>query len=542
MRNLENKNVRNGALVAMDYQTGELVAYVGSAKYYATNATKKFQPQYDVVGHGFRQPGSAFKPFNYAAAIDDRKLTAGSMLMDSATDFGGGYTPGDADHLERGPVRVRNALQFSLNIPSVKTTAINGVEHVFDKAKDFGMTFQTETSKAGLALGLGVQEVRPVDLVTAYSTLANEGRDIGHTTILKVQDTAGNDVLPPYSPPKGTAAVSPQSAFIVTDILAGNTNPNVNPYWGRFAINSPDGRRPATLKTGTNNDAKDLNAYGYIAPPTEKGRADGAYALTVGVWNGNSDNTPGLDRRPTRLLHRCLDLRVGRLPPGGEPPVAGHQVRASRRSRAGIDRPVDRTPVQRQRLDQGVVHRRDRASGHGPRRHVRHRGRPHRQRRDRTRRVDARQRGLDQTRRERAGHARRTGQHEDLVFLQRGLQALRLVVGRARRGPRLRSTDPIAHVLPAADTGREWGDPVDRTHADAFWFVRAGDPVRDTGPVGLAIGHAAAIRYADPIGDPDSDTGAHTDADARAHAHPNAHAHADPDTDPVPTPTPTPTP
>ena len=214
------------------------------------------------------------------------------MLMDSATDFGGKYTPSDADNLERGPVRVRNALQFSLNIPSVKATAVNGVDHVFEKAKDFGMQFQSETSEAELALGLGVQEVRPVDLVNAYSTLANGGRNIGHTTILTVQDADGKDVLPPYEPPKGEQAVSEQAAWIVTNILAGNTNPNVNPYWGKFAIEGPDGRRPATLKTGTNNDAKDLNAYGYIAPPTEEGRADGAYALAVGVWNGNSDNTP----------------------------------------------------------------------------------------------------------------------------------------------------------------------------------------------------------------------------------------------------------
>ena len=176
-----------------DYQTGELVAYVGSANYYATSTKPEFQPQFDVVGKGFRQPGSAFKPFNYATGIDDHTITAGTMLMDVGTDFGGGYTPNDADHLERGPVRVRNALQFSLNIPSVKTMAINGPDHVFAKAKDFGMNFQGDTHGAGLALALGVQEVRPVDLVTAYGTLANGGKEIGHTTILTVKDSDGND-------------------------------------------------------------------------------------------------------------------------------------------------------------------------------------------------------------------------------------------------------------------------------------------------------------------------------------------------------------
>ncbi len=78
------------------------------------------------------------------------------MLMDVGTDFGGGYTPSDADHLERGPVRVRNALQFSLNIPSVKAMAVNSPDHVFDQgAKDFGMTFQAEQDRRRAGPGAG---------------------------------------------------------------------------------------------------------------------------------------------------------------------------------------------------------------------------------------------------------------------------------------------------------------------------------------------------------------------------------------------------
>ncbi len=156
MANLRDKNLRNGALVAQDYQTGEIVAYVGSADYYARTSRPEFQPQYDVAGKGFRQPGSAFKPFNYAVGIDDGTITAGTMIMDSATDFGGGFSPANADRLERGPVRARSALQFSLNIPSVKVGAVNGTDHVFAKAKEFGMTFQTDTTDDGLTLALGV--------------------------------------------------------------------------------------------------------------------------------------------------------------------------------------------------------------------------------------------------------------------------------------------------------------------------------------------------------------------------------------------------
>ena len=81
----------------------------------------------------------------------------------------------------------------------------------------------------------------------------------------------------------------------MTNILASNTDPKQNPIWGDFAIQAADGtRRPATLKTGTTQDANDLVAYGYLPPPTDAGRANGEYALVVGVWNGNSDGSPVL--------------------------------------------------------------------------------------------------------------------------------------------------------------------------------------------------------------------------------------------------------
>jgi membrane peptidoglycan carboxypeptidase len=293
MTRLRDKDLNNGALVALDYQTGELVAYVGSADYNFAKGTPKFQPKFDVVGNGWRQPGSAFKPFNYLTGIDGKKLTAASMFMDVGTDFGGNppYTPNDADLLERGPVRVRSALQFSLNIPSVKATAVNTPDYLFQRASDFGVRFRTEAPLAGLALGLGVQEVRPIDLVTAYGTIGNLGRYVPHTTILRVVSPDGKDAVPPHEAPPGEQVASPEAASIVLDIIGGNTVPSINPFWGKFEITSAGGHRPAALKTGTNNDAKDLNAYGLIAPPTEEGRAAGEHALAVGVWNGNSDNT-----------------------------------------------------------------------------------------------------------------------------------------------------------------------------------------------------------------------------------------------------------
>ncbi len=292
MRNLENKKLGNGALVAEDYQTGELIAYVGSADYYG-NPSKRMQPQFDVASKGYRQPGSAFKPIMYSIGIDDKRFAAGSMFMDVVTDFGGGYTPTDADRLERGPVRLRDALRFSLNIPAVKAVTVAGPERVFARSQEFGLRYASEQFDAGPAVALGVEEVHPVDLVGAYGTLANGGVRVPQTTILEVTDTNGRTVLKRFDPARtGQKVISPQAAYVVSDILAGNTVPTTNPFWGKFELTSKDGKhRPATLKTGTNNDAKDLNAYGYIAPPTEEGRKNGEYALAVGVWNGNSDNS-----------------------------------------------------------------------------------------------------------------------------------------------------------------------------------------------------------------------------------------------------------
>jgi membrane peptidoglycan carboxypeptidase len=297
MTKIRGNDINNGALVAMDYVTGEIVAYVGSADYYASKATKQFQPQFDVLASGFRQPGSTFKPFNYVTGIDDHTMTAASMFMDVTTDFGGGYVPTDADHLERGPLRVRQALQFSLNIPAVKALAINREDHVFDMATQFGMDFQKDKPTAGLSMTLGTLEVKPVDLVHAYATLANGGRRVSQTHIISVtrigvDPKAKNFTVDLAKLPNPQIVVTQQAAYIVTDILAGNTNPAENPIWGVHQITSATKkRRPAALKTGTNNDLKDLNAYGFIAPPDQAGRNAGQYALAVGAWNGNSDAT-----------------------------------------------------------------------------------------------------------------------------------------------------------------------------------------------------------------------------------------------------------
>ena len=298
MKKLEKLQVNNGAMIALDYQTGEVLAYVGSAGYYRSDkTTPQFQPQFDVLANGWRQPGSAFKPFNYVTGINDGTMTAATMFMDVTTNFAGtnNYMPKDYDLLERGPLRMRSALQWSLNIPAVKALQINGIDHVFDMAQKFGMTFQDSTPKAGLSMTLGTEVTHIADVAESYATLANQGTHIGYTHVLRITDSSGKDLVPPYTPPAGETVISPQAAYVMTDILASNTKPSQNPIWGAFELQDASGNhRPATLKTGTNNDANDLVAFGYTAPPSDADRAAGEYALVVGTWGGNSDGSPVL--------------------------------------------------------------------------------------------------------------------------------------------------------------------------------------------------------------------------------------------------------
>ncbi len=283
---LRGHNIHNAAAGVLDYRTGEVRAYVGSASY-TSKGTKKFQPQFDVMADGWRQPGSAIKPVNYLVGLDDETLTAATMFMDVTTDFGRGFIPTQADKLERGPVRLRSALQFSLNIPAIKAGVIMGLDHLYQRTQDFGLSYLPPSP--AVSMGIGTLEVHPIDLLDAYGMIANNGLKMPRTTILSIMDDDGKIVWPIASEKdEGSQVVSPQAAYIITDILAGNTDSKVNPYWAKWAIYDGTTRRPAAYKTGTTSDNKDVAAYGYLAPPKDPNEP----ALAVGVWMGNSDSTP----------------------------------------------------------------------------------------------------------------------------------------------------------------------------------------------------------------------------------------------------------
>ncbi|MHB8959034.1 MAG: transglycosylase domain-containing protein [Candidatus Limnocylindrales bacterium] len=298
IRNLTGQNVHNDAAGVVDYRTGEVLAYVGSADYLG-KGNKKFQPQFDVLGDGFRQSGSSIKPIDYAVGIDDKTMTASTLFMDVVTNFAAPgqtpFLPTQADSLERGPVRLRSALEFSLNVPAIKAGFINGLDHQLQRSKDFGLVYPPNTYPVA-SESIGTLLVHPIDMISAFGALADGGVLMPRHTILKVIGPDGEQVWPqPGVTLAGKRVVSKQAAYIITDILAGNTQMSVNPFWGKWRVTdgvTSSKVRPAAYKTGTTSDNRDVLADGYLPPPSDP-KLPG---LVVGVWMGNSDNSPNSGR------------------------------------------------------------------------------------------------------------------------------------------------------------------------------------------------------------------------------------------------------
>ncbi len=292
---LRGLNLRNGGLVAMDYRTGDILAYVGSAGYYRKSKNPRFDPQFDNIGQGHRQPGSAWKPMVYATGIDTGALTAGTVLLDITTPFGRGWTPKNADGGDSGPILVRDALQQSLNVPAIRALDRTGIQTVRKYAVKAGFTFldafgNKALDVAGLAGAIGTVEVRPLDMTAAFGAFGNGGKVTKPRYILKVEGPDG-ELIYKAGDPVTTQVWKPATAYIMADILAGNTNPAENAAWARvFAMNNTkNGQlREAAVKTGTTNNLKDYSTYGFLPMPKNPNQP----ALAVGVWYGNSNSAP----------------------------------------------------------------------------------------------------------------------------------------------------------------------------------------------------------------------------------------------------------
>jgi membrane peptidoglycan carboxypeptidase len=286
---LADKNVHNGALVAINSETGEIVAYIGSVDYYNRN-DKRVDGQFDVAGLSVRQPGSAFKPIVYSSAFRAREATPATLFVDNVTQFGAdretSYLPTNADIKNHGPLLAVDALRYSLNVPSVMMQYLVGVNESAAFAESMGIASKDYImdQDPGLTLALGSVPVNLTNMTGAYGVFAQQGVLHQPTTIREIRDR-DNRVI--YSlkddGPKPTKPMTKGEAYLTHWILEGNTNPETNVLWGsRAELRDQNGvRRHAGFKTGTTNDFRDVSGFGYVPG-----------SLVTGVWMGNSNQEP----------------------------------------------------------------------------------------------------------------------------------------------------------------------------------------------------------------------------------------------------------
>lgn len=255
---------RNAAMVAIDPKTGAVRALIGSSNY--------DDPVFGKVNMAItpRQPGSTFKPIHFTEAIDQKLITAATVIKDEATDFGG-YKPNNFDFRFRGNITVRNALAQSLNIPSVKVLEKLGVDEAVDKAREMGLSTVSKDTDYGLSLAIGSAEVKPLEMTNAYAALANAGRQYESHLIDEIENKYGETIFRHES--KSKRVQSSEASFIISDILSDNTARA--PTFGS-SLNIP-GHKVA-VKTGSTDDNRDAWTIGYTP------------SVVVGVWVGNNEN------------------------------------------------------------------------------------------------------------------------------------------------------------------------------------------------------------------------------------------------------------
>lgn len=296
---LTRSRVGNGAALVTKPSTGEILAMVGSRNYFdATN-----DGQVNVTTR-LRQPGSSIKPLNYATALELRKISPSSMLLDIPTCFQvdgqPNYCPKNYDGSFKGPTQIRFLLGNSNNIGAVKTLALNGMRSFIASASAMGIRTWNDESRYGLSLTLGGGEVTMLDLATAYGTLANQGVRINLEPIQKIVDFQGKTIvdidfddrkrrleLLTEENSSPSADLQPSDdvvrvlhrapAYLTAHILLDN-----NARQGAFGPSSQlvVPKQVVSVKTGTTNDLRDNWTVGFTPE------------FLTAVWVGNNDNSP----------------------------------------------------------------------------------------------------------------------------------------------------------------------------------------------------------------------------------------------------------
>ncbi len=249
---LEQEPTIEGALVSIEPQNGEVVAMVGGYDF--------FRSQFNRVTQARRQPGSAFKPIVYSAALD-AGMTAASVILDAPIVFENktesqnqeeeDWKPRNFEGVFFGPTLLRTALVKSRNLVTVRIAQEIGIRKIIERATDMGIESDFQPN---LALSLGACEVTPLSLCTGYLSFARMGSWVEPMVISRVENAWG-DVLFQHEVEEHTA-MSEQTAYIMTNLLQSVVTNGTG--WRAKAL-----KRPVAAKTGTSNDEQDAWFIGY---------------------------------------------------------------------------------------------------------------------------------------------------------------------------------------------------------------------------------------------------------------------------------------
>ena len=261
---LEQEPLVDGAVLAVENRTGQILAMVGGRSFSRSKFNRATQ--------AYRQMGSGFKPFLYTAAID-RGLTPASLVLDAPVAFPAGagqppYSPHNYDHKFEGLITLRRALEQSRNVPAVRTMEQVGPKHVVDYARRFGFEGPMEPY---LSLALGAAEASLLETVAAYSVFPNQGVLMRPFQVLRVTDRDGN-VLE-ENRPQSREAIRADTAYVLSSLLRGVVQRGTGASAASLGW-------PLAGKTGTTNDYTDAWFTGF--DPN----------ITVGVWVGHDDKKP----------------------------------------------------------------------------------------------------------------------------------------------------------------------------------------------------------------------------------------------------------
>ncbi|HEX8029728.1 MAG TPA: PBP1A family penicillin-binding protein [Vicinamibacterales bacterium] len=279
---LEQTPVLEGALVAIDNHTGEVLAMVGG---YSFSRSK-----FNRATQAYRQMGSTVKPILYTAAID-RGLTPTTILVDEPTSFDAGagqppYSPRNYDRKFMGPLTLRRALEQSRNIPSVKVIEMLGPTQVASYARKFGFA---QEFRPFLSMALGAQEVTLMEITSAYSAFPNHGIRMEPFLADAITDRDGSLLEERRPQPKD--AIRADTAFVLTNLLQGVVQHGT-------AASANALKWPLAGKTGTVDDNTDAWFVGF--DPN----------ITVGVWIGHDEKKPigGNETGTTAALPMWIDF------------------------------------------------------------------------------------------------------------------------------------------------------------------------------------------------------------------------------------------